>query len=333
MKRIIIIILFLTAAGLVRGQDPQFSQFYATPLYLNPSYCGTTEGSRVTINFRDQWPAIPGSFITYSAGLDHYIPSLKSGLGLLYLEDRAGAGHLRSTNLGFQYSYHFRVTRKIQVRPGMHFYSSTRNIDFYRLVFNDQVSLSGNNPSSIEIPPMKKVSFTDFATSILVYTDRYFAGFVIDHMMRPNQSLVDGISEIPVKYTFHGGYKHYLNGHTSSYNEESIFAAFQYRSQGKYDQLEIGAYYTKLPLILGVWFRGIPFFKSYQKGYMNNDAIIINAGFQLRDVKLGYSFDLTVSRLISNTWGSHEVSLIYEFNQNQKMRVKKNKEIIPCPRI
>lgn len=66
---------------------------------------------------------------------------------------------------------------------------------------------------------------------------------------------------------------------------------------------------------------------------MNNDAIIINAGFQFKDVKLGYSFDLTVSRLITNTWGSHEVSLIYEFNQNQKMRVKKNKEIIPCPRI
>ncbi|PKP19172.1 MAG: hypothetical protein CVU05_11945 [Bacteroidetes bacterium HGW-Bacteroidetes-21] len=329
----VLFILPLLMAKLLSAQDPQFSQFYAVPLYLNPSYCGTTAGTRASINFRDQWPAVPGSFITYSAAIDHYIPSLNSGVGLLYLQDRAGSGHLRSTNIGFQYSYHFRVARKFQIRPGMHFYTSSRNIDFQNLVFNDQVSLSGNSPASIEVPPMKKVSYTDFATSVLVYSDVIYAGFVIDHLMRPNQSLRDAISEVPIKYTFHGGYKFFLNGHTSSYNEESLFAAFQYRSQGKFDQFEFGGYYTKLPLILGLWYRGIPFFKAYNPGYMNNDALIIMAGFQLKDVKVGYSFDLTISRLIANTWGAHEVSLIYEFNQNQKMRVKKKKDIIPCPRI
>lgn len=333
MKRIIFIAGILIPVLTAHAQDPQFSQFYATPLYQNPSYCGTTDGSRLTLNFRDQWPGIPGAFISYAAGLDHYIPTLNSGLGLLYLDDRAGSGHLRSTSVGFQYSFHFKVTRRIQVRPGMHFYSSSRNIDFQRLVFNDQLSLSGTNPASIEVPPMKKVRYTDVATSLLVYTQNYFAGFVIDHMMKPNQSLKDGISEIPVKYTLHGGYKHYLNGHTSRYNEESVFAAFQYRSQGKYDQMEIGAYYTRQPLILGFWYRGLPFVKAYKRGYANNDALIVNVGYQLKDVKLGYSFDITVSRLIANTWGSHEVSLIYEFNQNQKLKTKKKKDIVPCPRI
>lgn len=333
MKTINIIIVFLFLSIISHAQDPQFSQFYAAPLYLNPSYCGTTAGTRAALIFRDQWPAIPGAFVSYSASLDHYIPTLHSGLGLLFLQDRAGSGHLRTTNVGFQYSFHFKVTRRIQVRPGIHFYSSKRDIDFYRLVFNDQVSLSGNAPSSTEVPPLKKVSYTDFATSILVYSERYFGGFVIDHLLTPNQSLIEGISEIPIKYTLHGGGKFYLNGHTSRYNEESLFAAFNFKSQGKYDQLDIGAYYTKKPLTLGLWYRGIPLFKAYKRGYQNNDALIVSAGFQFDDIKIGYSFDLTVSRLLANTWGSHEISLVYEFNQNQRLREKKKKDIVPCPRI
>jgi len=329
----IIILLTIIYALTVKAQDPHFSQFYSSPLYLNPSYSGTTDGTRATMNFRDQWPAIPGAFVTYAFALDHYLYTLNSGIGLLCFQDRAGSGRLRSTNVGFQYSYHFKITRKIQVRPGIHFYTSNRNIDFYRLVFNDQVSLTGNAPTSVEIPPLKKVSNTDFASSVLVYSKEYFAGFVIDHLMTPNQSLKDGFSEVPIKYTLHGGYKHYLNGKTSIYNEESIMYAFAFKSQGKFDQLDIGANYTRLPLILGLWYRGIPFAKAYKPGYMNNDALIIMAGYVFEDVKIGYSFDLTISRLIANTWGSHEISLIYEFNQNQKLRTKRKKDIVPCPRI
>jgi hypothetical protein len=54
------------------GQDPQFSQFYSNPLYLAPSFAGATGGSRLCANFRDQWIALPSTFITYSFSYDHY---------------------------------------------------------------------------------------------------------------------------------------------------------------------------------------------------------------------------------------------------------------------
>ena len=323
-----LISLFFTA----KAQDPQFSQFYASPLYLSPSYAGSTDGSRVILNFRDQWPAIPGSFLTYAFSFDHFIPQLNSGVGLLVLQDRAGSGHLRNTNIGVQYAYQFRLGKRWQVRPAMHFYRSSRSIDFNKLLFNDQMSLSGNAPSSVEVPPLKKVSYADFSSSVLFYSTRYWGGFVIDHLSTPNQSIIDGESPIPVKYTIHGGYKSFLNGKTSSYNEESVTVAFNFRSQNKFDQLDAGMYWTRMPVILGIWYRGIPLFKAYKRGYTNNDALVILVGYQLKDIKIGYTYDITISRLISNTFGSHEISIIYEFNQDQKLRKKTRKVIIPCPK-
>lgn len=328
----ILLVFLLFVSFVTKAQDPQFSQFYASPLYLSPSFAGSTNGSRAILNFRDQWPAIPGSFITTAFSFDHFVPQLSSGFGLLVMQDRAGVGHLRSTNIGFQYAYQFKVGKRLQFRPGMHFYRSTRSIDFNKLVFNDQLSLAGTATSSTEIPPLKKVNYTDFAASLLVYSEKYWGGFVIDHLTTPNQSIIDGVSLVPVKYTFHGGYKFYLNGKTSSYNEESITTAFNFRSQGKFDQLDLGLYWTKLPIVLGAWYRGVPLFKAYKKGYMNNDALIVLVGYQWKNIKVGYTYDITISRLIANTLGSHEISVIYEFNQDQKLRKKTRKVIIPCPK-
>lgn len=336
MNKLFFILLFFSFSFILlcaKAQDPQFSQFYASPLYLSPSFAGSTNGGRAILNFRDQWPSIPGSFVTTSFSLDHFIPQFSSGFGILFTRDRAGSGHLGSTNYGFQYAYQFRVGKRFQVRPGMHFYRSVRSIDFYQLIFNDQMTLDGTAPSSSEIPPLKHVSYTDFAASLLIYSEKYWGGFVIDHLTTPNQSIIDGVSPVPVKYTIHGGYKYFLNGKTSSYNEESITAACNFRSQGKFDQLDIGFYWTRLPMILGAWYRGIPLFKGYKRGYQNNDAVIILIGYQWKNIKFGYTYDITISRLIANTFGSHEVSVIYEFNQNQKLRKKTRKIIIPCPKF
>jgi len=57
-------------------QDPTFSQFYANPLYLAPSFAGATEEYRLGMNYRNQWPAVPGVFHTYSISLIKLFPIL-----------------------------------------------------------------------------------------------------------------------------------------------------------------------------------------------------------------------------------------------------------------
>ena len=52
----------------VKAQDPAFSQFYANPIYLNPAFAGASPGGcpRTTLNYRDQWPGIGRTYVTYS---------------------------------------------------------------------------------------------------------------------------------------------------------------------------------------------------------------------------------------------------------------------------
>jgi len=332
MKTPLYSIIFFLIVIYVKAQDPHFSQFFVNSLYLSPSFAGNTKGSRVITDIRDQWPGIPGSFFTTTLSIDHFIPNLNSGVGLLIMKDIAGRGRLGSFQTGIQYTYQFRIFKNYQVRPGIHFYRSNRTIQFDRLVFNDQLTLSGISGGTVEVPPLKQVGYVDFASSILLYNPIQWIGFTWDHMLEPNQSILDGYSPIEAKYTIFAGRKFYLNGKTSEYNEESINAWIHYRSQGKFDQMDLGAYWLRMPIIIGIWYRGIPILKAYKKGYQNNDALILHFGYTWNDFKFGYSYDITISRLIANTFGSQEVTIVYEFNQNRKMNKKTRKVIIPCPK-
>ena len=83
-------VFILLISETVTAQDPQFSQFYAAPLYLNPAFAGSTGQARVGINYRDQWPAIDANFTTFSAYGDFYIEDKNSGLGFIINHDREG---------------------------------------------------------------------------------------------------------------------------------------------------------------------------------------------------------------------------------------------------
>ncbi len=333
MNKFIYFILFLVFISLKSfGQDPQFSQFYANPVYLSPSFAGSTSGTRAVLNFRDQWPAIPGSFITYSASIDHYFPRYNSGVGLQVLRDQAGSGQLGLTTVAASYSYQIKFNRKWSVRPGLMLNYNIRSIDFDKLQFNDQMDIDGNSPSSIETPTLEKIQYPDAGFSFMAYNKLYWGGFMLDHIFNPNQSLIDGVSRIPIKFRLFGGRK-FIVANAKRYNEETIKVAFSYKAQGKFDQLDLGAYWNRDPFIFGLWYRGIPLFKDYAPGYINNDAFAILVGYKYKDLTFGYSYDVTISRIFSNTAGAHEISLIYLFNQNQKVRHKRKAVIIPCPKF
>ena len=65
--------LFLMSVGVTAvtsAQDPNFSQFFASPLTLNPALTGKFDGTfRVAGNFRNQWPTINNAFVTKTASV------------------------------------------------------------------------------------------------------------------------------------------------------------------------------------------------------------------------------------------------------------------------
>jgi type IX secretion system PorP/SprF family membrane protein len=307
------------------GQDPTFSQFYANALYLSPSFAGATEEYRFALNYRNQWPAVPGVFHTYSISFDKAMTSFNSGIGVLATYDVAGSGDLSTTNIGLLYSYDFNINKQWHIRPGVNFKFYYLGLDIAKLVFNSQLTGSGVTPT-ITPPPFNNVADVDFATSALVYNERAWAGFTLDHLLVPKTSFYGDNSTVPVKFNMYGGVQVLKKTRLMQKNQEILSVAMNYQRQGKYNQTDIGLYYYKEPLIFGLWYRGIPLITS-QAG----DAIIGLIGIKTKQLHIGYSYDFTISNLISSTGGAHEISLVYEFNNLSLGQQRKRIRAIPCP--
>src|ERR1700750_1572974 len=104
MKTTLRCILFIVAVWSVqslKAQDPGFSQFFASPLTLNPALTGKFNGVvRVAGNYRNQWPSINNAFITSTISVD--APILRNklpendtwGLGIMGMNDKTAGGAL-----------------------------------------------------------------------------------------------------------------------------------------------------------------------------------------------------------------------------------------------
>lgn len=308
------------------SQDPTFSQFYANPLYLSPSFAGATEEYRFGLNYRNQWPSIPKSiFHTYSISFDKAMPNFNSGIGVLATYDVAGSGNLSTTNIGLLYSYDFSITKEWHIRPGVNFKFYYLGLDIYKLIFNSQLSGSGTTPS-IYPPPFESVADVDFTASALAYNDRIWAGFTLDHLLAPKTSFYGDDATVPIKFNLYGGLQLYKKTRLRTKLREVLSVALNFQTQSKFTQTDIGLYYYRDPLIFGLWYRGIPFLTT-QAG----DAIIGLVGFKTSQVHIGYSYDFTISNLINSTGGAHEISLIYEFTSFTLGSGKKRIRAIPCP--
>ncbi len=328
-KRIFILFILILISLITIGQDPQFSQFYSNSLYLAPSFSGITGLNRVSLNYRNQWPRIPKGFITYSLSLDRHFDKFNSGLGVLIFSDQAGSGQLSTTHIGLMYSYDFRLFNRLHIRPGMQFAYVERDINFEDLLWNDQISASGNAPVSGEVMPLEKVGDIDFTVSAMAYSEHFWIGMNVDHLLRPNQSLYDHEQEegnmglVPVKYAVFGGVKIITRQELLRPVPTSVQLAFIYKQQDQFRQLDIGAYWNREPIVLGLWYRGIPLYKEV----FNRDALTLLTGYKINNLNIGYSYDFTISRLITSTGGSHEISLSILFKTK---KIKKRRKMVPC---
>lgn len=330
LRFIFITVIIIFISKIISAQDPQFSQFYSNPLHLAPSFAGLTGETRVGMNYRLQWPGMPGAYHTYSISADHAINSFNSGIGFYMTKDQAGSGDLTSLNLGLQYAYTIKLNDYWHCVPGLSFSYLERSVDNQKLIWHDQITPQGNNISSAETLPVAKVHDLDFGTSLLAYSGNYWVGVSFEHLLKPNQSFysIENDSKkfgyIPFKYSIFGGTKIINKGRLFRPFDTSLQLAFLFKSQEKYRQLDVGLYWYNKPFVLGFWYRGLPVLKPFP----NQDALIILTGFKLDDLSIGYSYDFTISKLMASTGGSHEISFTYSFKA--KLPTKKMR-IVPCP--
>jgi len=323
------LIINLTGAGYntAFSQDPQFSQFYSAPLYLGPSFAGSSGYIRTGMNIRAQWVQLPLAYNTESFYIDNYFEKYKLGAGLSALHDNAG-GLLSTMFLATQYSYRIDLGRNNHFVPGLQVQYFTKKINSSELVFSDQIYNGSIMPSSIDTWDDDRYYHFDFAVSGLVFGDNYWMGFTGNHLMKFNKHLPNDQDYASFLVAAYGGYKFDMSRRNRVTKiEKSITVAFNYKTQEKLHQLDIGFYHVNSPFMIGVWYRGIPFISNNHT--YTKDALTLMAGYRTGMLSFAYSYDMTLSRLITSTGGSHEISVSYSFMNlvSKQRRIK----AIPCP--
>lgn len=329
-KTLHIILLVFSLCYKMQAQDPQFTQFYANPIYLNPAYTGVTYEHRFIGNYRNQWLGLSKAYQTFSASYDYNLADVNSGIGFQLWRDVAGSSKFTTTSAGLSYAYHVKLDKFRELRGGMQFNYVSKTIDYSKLVFNDQLTPNPSTVSKDAINIVPRSGYVDVNAGILLNSTEYWAGISALHINSPNTSIVDGSIKLPIKFSVHGGYR-FVQEKKGNRLLKYISPAFNYRHQQNYDQLDIGVYYVHFPLNLGLWYRGLPL-KHYKPTYPNRDALCLLVGVDLKDydMRIGYSYDLTLSKLVSNSTGSHEISIIYEIAKRSK---KSRKVLISCPKF
>lgn len=316
LKRKICLLIFLcTSVASVFGQDPEFTQFYANPLYLNPAFAGSQKCPRICLNYRNQWPSLSGNFVTYSASYDQFIDPIAGGIGILIMNDQAGEGTLTTTSASLMYAYHLNVSREFSIKFGMQATYFQKKVDWSKLRFGDQIdSRYGFVYETTEIQPETTKEFIDFSAGILAYTSRLFGGIAVNHLLEPDERFFTyNESPLPRKFTGHAGAIIPL----TSDDEDGTFISpnILFQMQQDFRQLNFGVYVAKQPLVGGLWYR-------------NKDSFIALVGLQQGIFKFGYSYDITVSKLRNAAAGSHEFSLGLQFTCRPKT---KRFRAIKCP--
>lgn len=295
----------------LKAQDPQFTQFYANPLYLNPAFAGTARCPRICMNYRNQWPNLDGRYVTYSASYDMHVSALGGGIGAIVTTDNQAINTLKTTNASLIYSFLAPITREFSLKFALQATYLQKTIDTRGLTFGDMIDARrGFVWNTAEAIPQNKKVNADFSAGMLGYSRHYFFGLAVNHINQPDEGLV-GVSRLPVKVTAHGGAIIPLEKGAESYLSPNIL----FQHQQNFNQLNLGLYYKKSGFVAGLWWR-------------TGDAVIALVGIQNDNFKFGYSYDVTVSKLSGNTAGAHEISVQIQFECKSK---KKKYRTISCP--
>lgn len=307
MRKTLLLFLFIIGCSSIFAQDLEFTQFYANPIYLNPAFAGSHGCPRFTANHRDQWTNISGSYISTAVGYDQYFKNISGGIGILAVND-VQAKTIGTNTGSLIYSYHLTMNRKWKMLFGAKATWYQKFLDWDKLTFGDMIDpYKGFIYGTGDKKRGGTRGFFDVAAGMVIFNKHFNFGLVAHHLSQPNESMILGDnSKLPMRFTGHMSANIDLGKKSRYSNPTSIMPSMIYTYQNGFFQMNVGTYVKHEKLTMGLWFR-------------SKDAFIMTLGVNTGKFRLGYSYDVTVSRLNNGTsGGAHEISLGLNFNCKNK---------------
>ncbi len=321
MRKFFCSVAILAACLTGQAQDPNFSQFFVSPLTLNPALTGKFDGTlRVAGNYRNQWPTINNAFTTYTASVDgnilkNRIPENDQfGVGVMAFSDKSGNGVLQNNYLALSTAYHKALDENGYHQIGLGFQGTyvSKMLNVSGLHFEDMLQSNGwTGVTSEDFGGKTKLNLSYFDMNMGLFyngtsdgNNNFYFGASMYHVTRPKESFQDGFYLLDPRITLQGGgmmpigeYNalHFSAMHSRQANavNTQIGGAYMWNLNGDVSE-------TPTNLYLGAWFR-------------LGDAAIPYVGLEFGNFRLGASYDTNISSLkpASNMRGGAEFSLIY----------------------
>jgi type IX secretion system PorP/SprF family membrane protein len=325
MRKCGLLILQLFIFKMSFAQDPNFSQFFVSPLTLNPALTGKFNGDlRLAGNYRDQWPAISKAYITSTISID--APILRSklsdldtwGIGLMAMTDKSANGILASNLISITTAYHKGIDEDGLHQVGIGFQATYTNkrLDGTKLNFLDELDENGGwtVPSGEAIDNRQvNTSYFDFSIGALYNgsTDgfnNFYIGASGYHLNKPKESFTgDVFYQLNPRITLNAGGAIPLTD-----KSRTIYLSSLYSHQGGATNIVAGG-------AIGFMLNDdeenpTNFFAGAWSRFNNvNDALIPYVGLEYNGFRFGLSYDVNISTLktASQSKGGLEISVIF----------------------
>ena len=345
-KSSILFVFVFVVAIAAMAQDIHFSQHYMAPFNINPANTGLFEGDhRAAAIHRSQWASVQVPFTTSAIALDTKMLQGKIGndylgVGLNLFTDNVAKGTLTSNAVSFSAAYHKFIDEDAtsSLTFGIQAGYMQRTISFSDLTFENQWNdvAFDKNLATGEGQTIDAIGYPDFHAGLVWASEvsgnvYYTVGFSALHLTSPSESFIqDKANKLGRRFVFHGSLDYHLN------EKLVLLPKLVYFNQSKAQELNLSTlvgYHLqpdKVTLYGGASYRMSTNDKNFAKG-PQSDALIVLTGIAYNNIRVGFSYDVNISRLseLSRGKGAYEISLVY-IGLSKAVIVKKQ---VPCIRI
>lgn len=287
--------LLLAATLLVTGrtwaqQDPLYSQYMFNTLAFNPAYAGSADVFTVMALSRHQWVGFDGAPATQTVLAHSPLKAQNLALGFSAINDKIGPS--RQTAAYADFAYRIRTGEDTRLSFGLKGGINMYQADLAKLS-TVEVDPSNVNTASQLLP--------NFGFGLYWRSPRYYVGVSAPKLL---ENEFDAVNATAVVQSSEARHYFLIAGYVMDLSRDIKFKpSFMFRTvEGAPLSLDVNANFL---LRERIWFGAM---------YRLGNAFGVMAQYQLNDqLRAGYAFDLTTTRMGAYNAGTHEIMLSYDF--------------------
>ncbi|MFT3884702.1 MAG: type IX secretion system membrane protein PorP/SprF [Flavobacteriales bacterium] len=268
-------------------QDPMYSQYMFNTLAFNPAYAGSADVFTVMALSRHQWVGFDGAPSTQTLSLHSPLPGEQFALGGNIIHDVVGP--TKQTGAFMDAAFRIRTGKDTRLAFGL-----MGGVNLYQA---DLASLS-----TVEVEPVnaniKGKALPNFGFGLYWHSKRYYVGLSAPKLL---ENTISSDGQVVTNKEF----RHYflIGGYVMDLSRDVKFKpAFMLRVvEGAPLSLDLNANFL---LRERIWFGAM---------YRVGNAFGVMAQYQFNEqLRAGYAFDLTTTRVGAYNAGTHEIMLSYD---------------------